>query len=279
MRIAFVGKWGSGKSTLTAAFIAWLSYIQKIEKILIIDADHNQHIRHLLSRYSITPSLFEHRKYRDKWQGEIRTSLPRDATDTFSFHDIIKTIELAEIGKLEEEKIGSRCYHGQIGEIEIFLNHCIDTKDEWIISDMTAGSDILGSSYFSKFDMLIGVCEPTCESLSVMQEIFTETKKYNVPLFILGNKISDRSDVEFLESRLGDYGWIQWYIEFSKIRWDTDAIQLDQKVFQTLWETLRKKEKDWKLYQKNLRIFHEKNISSWASDIPAHWEFSYTKMV
>jgi CO dehydrogenase nickel-insertion accessory protein CooC1 len=110
--------------------------------MLIIDADHNAHMQENLKGEDIHFHHFSWDALPKKKQGMIRTSLPNSRDDLLYFSEIIRGVQLLEIGRLSEAREGSGCYHGQINDIAIFLNHCIDTEEETIISDMTAGTDI-----------------------------------------------------------------------------------------------------------------------------------------
>jgi CO dehydrogenase maturation factor len=273
MKIAFVWKGGSGKTTLTASYAEWLIHKKWIADILIIDADHNAHIKENLQEKSIHLHNFSWEKSYQKSQGAIRTSLPNSPKDLVYFSEAIKGIQLLEIGKLSEVREWSGCYHGQINDIEIFLNYLIDREDDRIISDMTAWTDIFGSSYFAKFDILIWVCEPTEESINVIQDISARAKKYNIPFYFIANKYYDDSDIGYIEKNLWREKLI-WKIPHQRVRSVKD-ITIPEILLNEIDNIVKSHKKNWNIFEENLRVLHEKNRNSWAKEAKVQSNFSY----
>ncbi len=64
-------------------------------------------------------------------------------------------------GPFTESDLGVACYHSKVGAVELCLNHLVDGPDEYVVVDMTAGSDSFASGMFTRFDMTFLVAEPT----------------------------------------------------------------------------------------------------------------------
>lgn len=188
MKIAFVGKGGSGKTTLSSLFIRHLAAAGA--PVVAIDADINQHLGPALGlgeeEVAALPAMGGQLPLIKEY---LRGSNPRIA----SAATMIKTtppgegsrlvrvrepnpvydacarpveldggaVRLMVTGTFTDADLGVACYHSKTGAVELFLNHLVDGPDEYVVVDMTAGSDSFASGMFTRFDMTFLVAEPT----------------------------------------------------------------------------------------------------------------------
>ena len=175
MKIAFVGKGGAGKTTLTALFARHLAATG--HTVLALDADINQNLAAALGEdvdeAAPRPTLGER-------LDEIKAYLRGDNPRISSTAAMVKTtppgrgsrllrvvednpiwrrcvrdvggVRLASTGGFEESDLGVACYHSKVGAVELILNHLVDTDDEYVLVDMTAGADAFASGLFTRFD-------------------------------------------------------------------------------------------------------------------------------
>jgi len=145
MRTAFVGKGGSGKSTLTALFI---DYLQNQEKqFLAVDADINQHLAELIDaefKDELAISKAENsKKVREYVKGDnpliedqsnvVKSTPPGTGSNFIELNGENKILdELAaeygdnwfmHVGTYEKEGIGASCYHTSLTSFENILSH------------------------------------------------------------------------------------------------------------------------------------------------------------
>lgn len=226
MKIAFVGKGGSGKTTVSSLFSQHVSYTQPI---LGIDADINMHMAELfavtadksMTISEKTPSQ-EIRNYlkgtnkRIKTTDHFKKSTPpgsgsnlitvTKANDWFLNRftsKVSENLSVAVVGTYSEEGIGSSCYHNNLAILENILSHTTD--DGVIVVDMVAGTDAFASTLFAQFDALFFVVEPTMRSLAVYEQYEKLAQKGGVidRLFVVGNKVEDTDDVTFIQKVVG----------------------------------------------------------------------------
>jgi len=226
MRIAFVGKGGSGKTTLSSLFARHLARSGK--RVWAIDADINQHLDDALGvpvdtrRTSLADHGGEIRKH--VLEGNtlvtspelIINSTPATRGSTlirpFELPDFLTTahtqgidgIEYSRVGDLSEEDISVRCYHAKTSTLELVLNHLIDRDDEFVVCDMTAGVDSFSSSIFAQFDATFLVVEPTMRSVDVLRSYTEYAAPFGIFPLPVGSKIRDEQDVAFLNEKIGD---------------------------------------------------------------------------
>jgi CO dehydrogenase maturation factor len=79
----------------------------------------------------------------------------------------IAGVHLSVTGAFDEADLGVACYHSKVGAVELVLNHLVDGTDEYLVVDMTAGADAFASGLFTRFDLVVVVCEPTLRSVGV----------------------------------------------------------------------------------------------------------------
>ena len=228
MRIAFVGKGGAGKTTMSALVTQSLA---QANQVIAIDADINMHMAELLGVEEVdTELLISERQPSDDIRTWLRgvnkaiatnshfkkTTPPGigsqliDMTDTSDWFmrrfsvPVTETIRLITVGSYSEDGIASSCYHNNLSVLENVLTHTTDSAT--IVVDMVAGTDAFASTLFAQFDALVFVAEPTRRSVAVYQQYERLARAAGVHnrLYCIGNKIDDKEDDLFLREQIGD---------------------------------------------------------------------------
>lgn len=211
MRIAFVGKGGSGKTTICAAFI---KYLEKQRKpVLAIDADVNRHLPDVLGFDRQPPSLALHSDEICAYLMGARNDVPRligtmppaqgstlvrpTSQDKLVARYALRhgdgLVNLMSVGRYESADVGDSCYHGKLGTLATIMHHMIDLPDEWIIADSTAGTDGLATSLYFAYDAYIYVVEPTLKSVQVYKDFLEATRDHPRPVFVIVNKLDSKA--------------------------------------------------------------------------------------
>ncbi len=227
MRIAFVGKGGSGKSTFSVLFSQFLRSQSK--DVLLVDADLNMHTPLLLGHGGQIPvekhisrpqsvktiqKFLIHNNKRIKELSQFRKTTPpsRDSklitisnnkiVDNFTTK--IEGIKVMIVGTFQDDGIGTACYHNNLSIFENILTHLIDTKEEVLVADMVAGIDSFANTLHSQFDLIVLVVEPTLKGVQVWKQ-FEElglTSGVEKNVFAIGNKVRNPNDKQFLETHI-----------------------------------------------------------------------------
>ncbi|MDQ3402552.1 MAG: ATP-binding protein [Actinomycetota bacterium] len=302
MKIAFVGKGGSGKTTLASLFLRHLAAESPTPDLLAVDADINQHLAAALGASEPEalglPTLGEHLPaIKDYLRGDnprvpsssdmVKTTpagrgsrLIDIGSDNVIYRDCVREIDgirLAVTGPFGDNDLGVACYHSKIGAVELLLNHMVDGAGEYAVVDMTAGADSFASGLFTRFDVTFLVCEPTVRSIAVYRQYLGYARDFGVRVAVVGNKISDTDDLEFLRSQVGD-DLLTWVgrsghvraAERGEIR-PIDALEPDNRAaFRAMRTLVDGVEKDWPTYQRQAVEFHRRNATAWANDRAGH---------
>lgn len=292
MKIAFVGKGGSGKTTLAALFCRHLAASGRT--VLAIDADINQHLASALGGDTVgIPALgLEIDGIKEFLRGDnprissaaemIKTTPPgrgsrlidlRQANPLFNyFRRDIGGVGLMAVGPFGLDDIGTRCYHSKTGAVELLLNHLIDDKKAHLVVDMTAGADAFSSGLFTRFDLTVLIAEPTLRSLSVYDQYTAYAAADSVFIKVLGNKVEDEKDAAFIAERVGDdligmIGRSDFVRVLEKGRFPplSELEQGNADALAALQELLESLDKDWDAYQRQAINFHLRNARSWAN--------------
>lgn len=229
MKIAFVGKGGSGKSTTTAFFINYL--LSKQQKVLAVDADINMHVSSLLgierderlalseqknvqkirqilkNDNSLIKSAAEFVKTTPPGKGSHLISLQSDDEVLKEYATLFaKDSYYMFVGTYESEEIGTACYHTNLSIFENILSHTVLKPQEWLVADMVAGTDAFSNTLHAQFDVIVLVVEPTPEGVSVFEQYIGLAKEAGVDanLLVVGNKLEDETDLEYLKNKIGE---------------------------------------------------------------------------
>ncbi|NKQ57378.1 AAA family ATPase [Amycolatopsis sp. K13G38] len=296
MKVAFVGKGGSGKTTLTSLFAAYLAGSGR--PVLAVDADINQHLAVALGaseeEAAALPTLGEHLPLiKDYLRGDnpripsadamIKTTPPgRGSRLVRPFEDNpvfdacfreVAGVRLGVTGRFTEDDLGVACYHSKVGAAELLLNHLIDDTGEYALLDMTAGADAFASGLFTRFDVTFLVCEPTVRSVGVYRQYAEYASDWGVRLAVVGNKVTDDEDVEFLREQLGP-DLLCWLTgsghvraaERGRARPITALETHNMDALATMVSTVDNTTRDWDRFHRQAVEFHLRNARSWGND-------------
>lgn len=184
-------------------------------------------------------------------------------------------IRLMATGTFTESDLGVACYHSKVGAVELCLNHLVDGPDDYVVVDMTAGSDSFASGMFTRFDMTFLVAEPTNKGVSVYRQYKEYARDFGVALKVVGNKVQGRDDLDFLRAEVGDdllvgVGQSDWVRTMEKGRpGPFELLEADNRMaLQALQNAAEDsyEQRDWERYTRQMVHFHLKNAESWGNE-------------
>ncbi|MFF5260402.1 ATP-binding protein [Actinomadura viridis] len=292
MKIAFVGKGGSGKTTLSSLFVRHLA-AQGLP-VVAIDADINQHL-------GVALGLDERRAAEIPAMGdrlpEIKEYLRGDNPRISSAAAMVKTtppgsgsrllrlggddpvhalgrdvdgVTLLATGPFNDDDLGVACYHSKTGAVELYLNHLVDGPGEYVVVDMTAGADTFASGLFTRFDLMFLVAEPTRKGVGVYRQYTDYARDYDVAITVVGNKVQGDDDVAYLREHVGDdlLTWLGQSAAVRALEQGRGGVALESRNLDAL-DRMRAavdaREQNWDRFRRQAVEFHVKNARSWAN--------------
>lgn len=227
MKIAFVGKGGSGKSTLTALFIRYLQ--GQGCPIMAIDADLNMNLAGLLgvqfprekalAAPTVADTIRGHLKGENTRIADISKFLPTTPPGTgsklirryddpaldFCSVSAGENLRLLTVGTYERESIGQHCYHSDLFVAENLLSHTVTGESFDVVCDMVAGTDAFAYSMHLQFDAIVLIAEPTPESAEVCELYISLAKDVGMEslVHLVANKVADEDDYNFIREKTG----------------------------------------------------------------------------
>lgn len=214
MKIAISGKGGVGK-TLLASLLAKI-FAQSGYSVIAIDADPDANLAATLGfpePDKITPisemaDLIEERTGARPGQSAPYFKLnPKvdDIPEKFAMK--MDGIRLMLMGRVKRG--GAGCYCPESALLQTLMSHLLLARNEVVIMDMEAGIEHLGRGTARAVDKLIIVVEPgrrSIETASSIKGLASEIGLEN--LAVVGNKVRNESDREFLTSNLSDFTFL-----------------------------------------------------------------------
>jgi CO dehydrogenase maturation factor len=299
VKVAFVGKGGSGKTTLSSLFVRHLA--ARGLPVVAVDADINQHLGAALGlddgEAAAVPALGDRLP-------EIKEYLRGDNPRISAASAMVKTtppgagsrllrvggddpvhalgrdvrtgpggkVRLLATGPFNDDDLGVACYHSKTGAVELYLNHLVDGPGEYVVVDMTAGADTFASGLFTRFDLMFLVAEPTRKGVGVYRQYTEYARDYDVAITVVGNKVQGEDDVAYLREHVGDdlLTWLGQSAAVRALEQGRGGVELeasDRGALDTMLAALdaREPERDWDRYRRQAVEFHIKNARSWAN--------------
>ena len=247
MRIAFLWKWWSWKSTTSTSFA---SYLHKTwRNTVFADADINVNwLQILWFDLSDFPYLSDKQKVIMDFAYGERCDVTRDeflwvspASDKSNFYRLNEQ-SLSNISRknsdnliwmwiwaYNEDEIWFNCYHGKSDWFVCFLNHLMDKNEEYLIVDSVTGIDNASTPLAYSYNLNVIVVEPTKKSISVCTDFQTMLEKHDInsEICVIWNKVEDEDDEEFIKKNIWNAKFL-WSLKFSESmkkfdQWDKES--------------------------------------------------------
>jgi CO dehydrogenase maturation factor len=298
VKVAFVGKGGSGKTTLAALFSRYLAASTPAAPLLALDADINQHLAAALGMAEgeavLLPALGDHlTEIKEYLRGTnprissatamVKTTPPgrgsrllRVAEPNPLYDRLVRDVggvRLAVTGPFASDDLGVACYHSKVGAVELLLNHTVDRPGEYVVVDMTAGADSFASGLFTRFDLTFLVCEPTVRSVGVYRQYVGYARDFGVRVAVVGNKVDDDTDVALLREQVGE-DLLTWVGRSGFVKAGergrtlpmADLEPANTAALAAMRTALDASPQDWARYTSQAVEFHLRNAVAWGND-------------
>jgi CO dehydrogenase maturation factor len=295
VKIAFVGKGGSGKTTLAALFSRHLA--AQGRTVLALDADVNQNLAAALGctddqpqAHSLGDNLPLIKEYLRgdnprivSTEAMVKTTPPGQGSRLLQITQSnpiwdrclssVSGVRLAGAGAFAEADLGVSCYHSKVGAVELLLNHLLDADDEYVVVDMTAGADAFASGLFTRFDQTFLVCEPTVRSVGVYRQYLRYAAGHDVAVSVVGNKVTDPADERFLHNHVGSdllaSMRVSRHVRAAEQGSFADIAGLEpanRAVLDIMRDKTDGSVRDWSRFHRQTVEFHLRNAVAWANE-------------
>ena len=250
MKIAVTGKGGVGKSSFVALTARILRDMGR--KVLVIDADPDMNSATILgfsNTEKITPIVELKELIAERTGTEVGQPAPffkmnprvDDIPEKYCVeHEGIKLLVMGTI-----KRGGGGCACPEHAFLKSLLSHLIINREEWVLLDMEAGIEHLGRGTALGVDEMIVVVEPSRTSIETAHRIKGLSHDIGIrSLKIVGNKIQEPAEREYLEDQLKDFdvlGYLDYSDEIRSVNLGTlDALTMDGKPLDQIKEILNK---------------------------------------
>lgn len=222
MIIGFLGKGGSGKSTVATQMALWLHNQGK--EVLAIDADHNMDLVFNLSAGDVPTmrhlgsarkDLFAHLQapdhvttfreaFLESKEVSFRFASPDAFTDTYTTL-LRERLRVMSAGPQTEDVLrGGMCSHSLSAPLKVYLPLLAVLDEQAVVVDEKAGADGVSTGTVTGFDLAVIVVEPSLHSVKTATQIRELLAEFGVPGVVVANKVSTPEDRDYIESALGE---------------------------------------------------------------------------
>lgn len=198
MKIAIIGKGGSGKTTTAAVLARTLG--RRGHRVVALDCDSNANLGISLGiGFDPTEQLVSMRERLDAGETDHADS-PTKLLAQFG-REAPDDVQLAVVSRIENIDPGCPC----CGLSPDQLLGAFDDPDRMVIADLEAGIGTLTRVQPGAIDVAVVVAEPTAKSIEVAERARDLAKQKQVArVVVVASKITSESDLDAIRDRLGD---------------------------------------------------------------------------
>ena len=225
LKIAFGGKGGVGKTTVSALIARTIAALDPETKVIAIDADPVANLAAGLGideTQPITPVaelsdlIAQRTGAQPGTMGGFFTLNPKvdDIPDRFSIEkDGVKLLVMGTV-----QTGGSGCICPEATILKALMNHLVLARNEVVVMDMEAGVEHLGRATSGSVDALIIVVNPGKRSRVAADRIRKLGSDIGIKnIVILGNRVTGPEDQALIEETLSDYEILGFLPEMDEI--------------------------------------------------------------
>ena len=225
LKIAFGGKGGVGKTTVSALIARTIAALNKETKVIAIDADPVANLAAGLGideTQPITPIaelsdlIAERTGAQPGTMGGFFTLNPKvdDIPDRFSIEK--DGVKLLVMGTVQHGGSGCICPEATI--LKALMNHLVLARNEVVVMDMEAGVEHLGRATSGSVDALIIVVNPGKRSRVAADRIRKLGDDIGIKnIVVLGNRVTCPEDEALIRETLSDYNILGFLPEMDEI--------------------------------------------------------------
>ncbi len=267
MIIGFLGKGGSGKTTLSSGFATYLA--SKGNNVLAIDADHNMDMAYNLNvpetmNYigQSLPEILSHlelKTYRDAFNQITDPEFsfnPKDPiTEKYSVV-IDKNLHAMVAGPHTSDILYDKsCSHALTTPLKVYLPFLKLKEKEYAVIDEKAGADGVGTGVTTGFNLACVVAESTPYGIKAAKQIIDLLKFYQTPHILILNKAEEGDETLFKEM-IGQEPDVIFTYKKEASRFSKEIIDMYESEFNAIKKVVdsisdTRKERTKAKYQKN----------------------------
>jgi CO dehydrogenase maturation factor len=201
VKIAIVGKGGSGKTTLTATLARLLA--RRGFSVLAIDGDPNPNLgmalgvasADLAAQHSLPRSILEERA---DAEGEMQiVGLAEPMQKISSEHGILAPDGVTLLMNVQIEHGGGGCLCGEHITVRDMLGYMVEQEGQFTLLDMEASVEHMGRGTPRYADVLLMVTEPYYRSLETTGRLAPLARDIEVKqMYVVANKVRGSRDEE-----------------------------------------------------------------------------------
>jgi len=225
LKLAFGGKGGVGKTTVTSLIARTIAAIEKETNVIAIDADPVANLAAGLGideTQPITPVaelsdlIAERTGATPGTMGGFFTLNPKvdDIPERFSIEkDGVKLLVMGTV-----QSGGSGCICPEATILKALMNHLVLGRKEIVIMDMEAGVEHLGRATSGSVDALVVVVNPGARSRKAADTIRKLGQDIGIKnIVILGNRVTSKEDKILIQENMTDYEILGFLPELDEI--------------------------------------------------------------
>ncbi|MFU8768710.1 MAG: ArsA-related P-loop ATPase [Desulfotignum sp.] len=213
LKLAFGGKGGVGKTTITALIARTIAALDQNRSVIAIDADPVANLAAALGideTKPITPVaqlsdlIAERTGAKPGTMGGFFTLNPKvdDIPDRFSLEK--DGVKLLVMGTVQQGGSGCICPESTI--LKALMNHLVLARNEVVVMDMEAGVEHLGRATSGSVDALVVVVNPGRRSRVAADRIRKLGQDIGIKnILVLGNRVTSEEDKALIKESMPDY--------------------------------------------------------------------------